>query len=45
LSAIEILDAFGQRSLLRFEGFATDSAPVPSRFVFTPPPGVDVLEQ
>ncbi len=45
LAAVEILDAFGQRSLLRFEGFATDTAPVPSRFVFTPPSGADVLEQ
>lgn len=45
LAAIEIMDAFGQRSLVRFMGFATDGAPVPDRFRFTPPAGADVLEQ
>lgn len=45
LAAVEILDAFGQRSLLRFTGFAGRTAPAPERFRFTPPPGADLLVQ
>lgn len=47
LAALDILDSFGQRSLLRFEPVAgtQDTAPVAERFRFTAPPGADVLRQ
>jgi outer membrane lipoprotein carrier protein len=45
LAAVEILDSFGQRSFLRFSGFAAN-APIPNeQFQFKPPPGTDVIEQ
>jgi len=45
VAAVEITDSFGQRSLLRFADFATN-VPLPAgRFRFTPPAGVDVIEQ
>jgi outer membrane lipoprotein carrier protein len=44
LAAIELLDNFGQRSLLSFADVATNG-PVPAEaFRFTPPPGVAVLK-
>ena len=45
LAALEILDSFGQRSLLQFTQFAPNMPVVNERFVFTPPPGADVIEQ
>ncbi|HRP28784.1 MAG TPA: outer membrane lipoprotein chaperone LolA [Burkholderiaceae bacterium] len=45
LAAIEIRDAFGQTSLLRFGKMATNQPPSSSRFQFTIPPGADVIEQ
>jgi outer membrane lipoprotein carrier protein len=48
LAAVEITDAFGQRSLLEFGPFATAAAGAaiaPERFRFVPPPGADVIEQ
>ena len=45
LAAIEILDAFGQRSMLRFDGFQANAAVAAERFRFTPPAGADVIEQ
>ena len=45
LAALEIIDSFGQRSLLRFRDFAANVPIPPERFVFTPPPGADVIEQ
>ena len=45
LSAVEILDNFGQRSLLQFSGFAANAAVAPEQFRFTPPAGADVVEQ
>lgn len=45
LAAIEIRDAFGQTSLLRFGKMTTNEPPVASRFEFTVPPGADVIEQ
>ncbi len=45
LSALDILDAFGQRSQLRFEHFEANPSLPASRFQFSPPPGVDVLRQ
>jgi outer membrane lipoprotein carrier protein len=45
LAALEIVDSFGQKSLLRFAEFAAN-APVPAEaFRFTVPPGADVIEQ
>ncbi|MCU0930337.1 MAG: outer membrane lipoprotein chaperone LolA [Serpentinimonas sp.] len=47
LVALDILDSFGQRSLLRFEPMAGSQAAPPGaeRFRFTPPAGADVLRQ
>jgi outer membrane lipoprotein carrier protein len=45
LAALEILDNFGQRSLLRFSDVATNVAVAPQAFQFTPPKGADVIEQ
>nr|WP_297357695.1 outer membrane lipoprotein chaperone LolA [uncultured Caldimonas sp.] len=45
LAALEILDNFGQKSLLSFSQIQSN-APVPAEhFRFTPPKGADVLEQ
>ena len=45
LAALEIIDSFGQQSLLRFDAF-TANAPVSAEaFRFTPPAGADVIEQ
>jgi outer membrane lipoprotein carrier protein len=45
LAAVEITDAFGQRSLLQFGPFAANAAIGAERFRFVPPPGADVIEQ
>lgn len=45
LAAIELVDSFGQRSLLSFSGVATNVAMPPEAFRFTPPKGVEVLKQ
>ena len=45
LSAIELVDNFGQRSLLTFGDVATNVAPPADAFRFTPPKGVEVLRQ
>ena len=45
LAALEIVDSFGQKSLLRFEAFAANAAIAPETFRFTPPAGADVIEQ
>lgn len=45
LAAVEIADAFGQRSLLRFTDFVANPALPAARFSFTPPTGADVIEQ
>jgi outer membrane lipoprotein carrier protein len=44
-AAMEILDSFGQRSLLQFSGFQSAVALTRESFVFKPPPGADVIEQ
>lgn len=45
LAAVDILDAFGQRSLLQFSQYAAN-VPIPeSAFRFVPPKGADVIEQ
>lgn len=45
LAAVEIVDNFGQRSLLQFNRFVPNPSLPPSRFSYTPPPGADVIEQ
>jgi outer membrane lipoprotein carrier protein len=45
LSALEITDSFGQRSLLQFTQLAANAPVSPELFKFTPPPGADVIEQ
>jgi outer membrane lipoprotein carrier protein len=45
LAAVEIVDSFGQRSLLQFSAFAPNVALTPDSFRFTVPAGADVLEQ
>lgn len=45
LAALEIVDSFGQRSLLQFSGFAVNVQVSPEQFRFTPPAGADVVEQ
>ena len=43
LAALEIVDSFGQRSLLRFADLRTNIAPSAQAFEFTPPKGAEVL--
>ena len=45
LAAVEVVDAFGQRSLLQFGAFTANAAVAAERFRFVPPPGADVIEQ
>jgi len=48
LAAVEIVDSFGQRSKLVFDGFVANPANPPlaaERFRFTPPAGADIVEQ
>lgn len=45
LAALDILDHFGQRSLLRFTNFALTPKLPASTFVFKPPQGADVLRE
>lgn len=42
---IEILDRFGQQTVLRLIDFEPQAQIAPERFAFTPPPGADVVEQ
>ena len=45
LAALEIIDSFGQKSLLQFNGFAANAAIAAETFRFTVPAGADVIEQ
>ena len=45
LGTLEILDSFGQRSVLTFTGFEVNAAVPASHFSFVPPKGADVLKQ
>jgi outer membrane lipoprotein carrier protein len=45
LAAVEIVDSFGQRSLLQFSRFEANVALDIARFNYTPPVGADVIEQ
>lgn len=44
LTAVEIVDGFGQTTLLRFARFEAGIALPPATFRFTPPPGTALLE-
>jgi outer membrane lipoprotein carrier protein len=43
LAVLEIVDSFGQRSVLRFTAFEINPALLPATFVFKPPAGADVV--
>ena len=45
LAALEIIDSFGQKSLLQFNGFAANIAVSADAFRFKVPPGADLIEQ
>jgi outer membrane lipoprotein carrier protein len=45
LAAVEILDGFGQRSVLQFSQYAANVALPDASFRFVPPKGADVIEQ
>jgi outer membrane lipoprotein carrier protein len=45
LAVLEILDSFGQRSVLTFSQFDANVAAPPDAFVFKPPAGADVVRQ
>jgi outer membrane lipoprotein carrier protein len=45
LAAVEVVDGFGQRSVLRFSGFQVNVPVADDRFRFVPPAGADVIEQ
>jgi outer membrane lipoprotein carrier protein len=45
LAAVEILDGFGQRSLLQFSQYAANVVLPEATFRFVPPTGADVIEQ
>lgn len=45
LAAVEIADSFGQRTLLKLEGFAAAPSLPADTFRFVVPPGTDVAEQ
>ncbi|HEX2547131.1 MAG TPA: outer membrane lipoprotein chaperone LolA [Ramlibacter sp.] len=44
LAALEILDSFGQRSLLTFSGLQVNAGVNAEAFRFTPPKGADVVQ-
>jgi outer membrane lipoprotein carrier protein len=45
LAALEIIDSFGQKSLLQFNAFAANTPINAEAFRFTVPPGADLIEQ
>jgi len=45
LAAIEVVDGFGQRSLLQFSAVSTNAAVAADRFRFVLPAGADLIEQ
>ncbi|MBI5275488.1 MAG: outer membrane lipoprotein chaperone LolA [Burkholderiales bacterium] len=44
LAVLEILDGFGQKSVLQFTGMQLNAAVTPESFRFQPPQGVDVVK-
>jgi outer membrane lipoprotein carrier protein len=45
LAALEIVDSFGQRSMLQFSQFLANAPATAETFRFVPPAGADVIEQ
>ena len=45
LDTLEIVDSFGQRSVLKFHQFAANATVSPELFKFTLPKGADLIEQ
>src|SRR5690606_32287344 len=45
LAALEILDSYGQRSVIRFENVRANPVLPPATFQFKAPAGADVLKQ
>ncbi len=45
LAALEILDNFGQRSMLQFSDVGANVAVAPEAFHFSPPKGAEIVEQ
>ena len=45
LAVVEIVDSFGQRSMLQFSGFEANVALDEKRFRYAPPAGADIVEQ
>ena len=45
LAAVDILDSFGQRSMLQFSRFIANAPVADSTFQFVPPPGADLIQQ
>ena len=45
LAVLEILDSFGQRSVMSFSQFEINPALTPASFEFKQPPGADVIRQ
>ena len=45
LAVLEILDSFGQRSVMTFSAFEVNPALSPANFAFKPPSGADILKQ
>lgn len=45
LASVEVVDAFGQRSLLQFSQFVANEPIKAETFVFTVPKGADLIEQ
>jgi len=45
MAALDILDSFGQRSLIRFTGLQANPALPATAFQFKPPTGADVVQQ
>jgi outer membrane lipoprotein carrier protein len=45
LAAVEVVDAFDQRSLLQFSQFVAGLSFGPDEFAYKPPAGADVIEQ
>ena len=45
LAAVEVVDSFGQKSLLQFSAMRTNLPIAAESFSFTPPKGADVIEQ
>jgi outer membrane lipoprotein carrier protein len=45
LASLEILDSFGQTSVMKFDHLQLNTSPAADTFQFKPPPGADVVRQ